>query len=167
MIAYFRTLLARVDASLLEEWQERVEGAPARGAAGEEPANEGAPLLDARDFEARVRSEFHHLIRCLARRDYEAACDAVHQDRDDPWDAARFEAALREFYEEFDTLLFQPRSRAAHLMRLRERDAHTFDVSHVLCDDREEDMWVIEAEVQAGALPLPETPLLRLRRIGT
>ncbi len=167
MIAYFRTLLARVDASLLEEWQDRVDGGSVLDAPDDRDAPEAPPRLDRKAFEARVRSELHHLIRCLARQEYEAASDAIHSDRDDPWDAARFEAALADFYEDYEEIVFQPGARAAHLMRLVERDADTFEVSHVLCDEQEDNMWAVEAEVRVGTLPLPDTPLLRLRRIGT
>ncbi len=170
-IAYFRTLLARVDASLLEEWQDRVadDGSDATSAKDERDPNaaERPPRFDRKSFEARVRSELHHLIRCLAKRDYEAACDAIHPDRDDPWDAQRFEAALEPFYEDYEQILFQPSARAAHWMRLGERDPDTFEVRHVLCDEQDENMWCVEAEVHVSPLPPPDTPLLRLRRIDT
>ncbi|MDP6979369.1 MAG: DUF3516 domain-containing protein [Myxococcota bacterium] len=171
MIAYFRTLLARVDASLLEEWQDRVtDDETDAGSATDAPgrvAPERPPRLDRKAFEARVRSELHHLIRCLAKREYEAACDAIHPDRDDPWDARRFEEALKPFYEDYEQILFQPSARAAHWMQLQERDPDVFEVRHVLCDEQDENMWYVEAEIHVSPLPPPDTPLLRLRRIDT
>ncbi len=164
MIAYFRTLLSRVDASLLQEWQGRME--PEAPSKSREPS-ERAPTLDPRVFEARVRSELHHLMRCLANRDYATAAECIHQDRDDPWDAARFDAELAPFYEEYESILFQPSARQAHLAQVKEIRPKRYEARQVLCDEADDRFWFIEAEVHVDALPLPDTPILRLRRIGT
>jgi hypothetical protein len=173
MIAYFRTLLSRVDASLLEEWQERVN--PDRGlAANKVEGREGAPPPPAPDpkaFEARVRSELHHLMRCIAKRDYEGATACIHQDREDPWDASRFEAELQPFYAEYETILFQPSARQAHLASVKEIRPGVYEARQVLSDDLGDNLWNLESEIVIGVKtdrsPLPDEPLLRLRRIGT
>jgi len=164
MIAYFRTLLSRVDASLLEEWQGRMTPDSQDQAA--RPQERG-PELDPKTFEARVRSELHHLMRCLAGRDYGGAAECIVQDRDDPWDAARFEAELAPFYQQYQAMLFQPSARQAHLARVRELRPRVYQAEQVLSDDVGDNLWFIEAEVRIDSLPLPDTPLLRLRRIGT
>ncbi len=137
------------------------------GSAGRaELAAPAAPRFDERAFRARVRSELYLLLRCLADRRYEEAVACVHEDRDDPWDAARFEAALAPFYEEYERMLFDPRARQAHLSLIKEREPRHWDVHQTLCDDQGEDLWNIEAEVHVDSLPLPDGPLLRIRRIG-
>lgn len=165
MIAYFRTLLARVDGSLLEEWQDRMD--PGRERPGEtDSLTDAPPSFDAKAFEARVRAELHHLMRSLATKDYADAVLCVHEDRDDPWDAARFEAELVPFYEEYDAMLFQPSARQAHLAQVKETAPKVYEARQVLSDDQGDDIYFIEAVVHADS-PLPDTPLLRLRRIGT
>ncbi|MCP4038605.1 MAG: DUF3516 domain-containing protein, partial [bacterium] len=165
MIAYFRTLLARVDASLLEEWQDRMHPNAERPAAPDQSPSR--PTLDPKAFEARVRSELHHLMRCLAKRDYEDAARCIHEDREDPWDAARLEAELAPFYAEYETILFQPSARQAHLAQVKEIGGGSYEARQVLSDEVGDNLWNIETEVRVDRLPLPDSPLLRLRRIGT
>jgi superfamily II RNA helicase len=170
IIAYFETLLARVDASLLEEWQQRMHpGGPMPN--GDEAPGSAVPTFDSKAFERRVRAELHHLVRCLSDRNYAGAetCvheDCVHEDGADPWNAARFEAELAPFYEEFEAILFQPSARQAHLAHVTKTGPNRYEAHQVLCDDQGENMYCIEAVVHAEE-PLPDTPLLRLRRIGT
>ena len=165
MIAYFETLLARVDASLLEEWQQRMRPAGSKPKGDETLAPE-APTFDSKAFERRVRAELHHLVRCLSGRDYTGAETCIHEDPADPWDAARFEAELAPFYEEFEAILFQPSARQAHLAQVTQTGPDRYQAHQVLCDDKGENMYCIEAVVHADS-PLPDSPLLRLRRIGT
>ncbi|HIF96843.1 MAG TPA: DUF3516 domain-containing protein, partial [Myxococcales bacterium] len=99
-------------------------------------------------------------------RDYTGAETCVHEDPADPWDAARFEAELAPFYEEFEAILFQPSARQAHLAQVTQTGPDRYQAHQVLCDDQGENMYCIEAVVHADPL-LPDSPLLRLRRIGT
>jgi superfamily II RNA helicase len=169
MIAYFRTLLSRVDASLLEEWEDRMNSDrdPGAKAKGERAVVDPPTTLDKRAFDARVRSELHHLMRCIAKRDYEGATTCVHQDRDDPWDVARFEEELLPFYDEYEAILFQPSARQAHLASIKELRPGIYEARQVLSDDVGDNLWNLEAEVHVDEPRLPDGPLLRLRRIGT
>jgi hypothetical protein len=164
IVGYLHTLLARVDSSLLDEWEEMMS--PAAGVRPSEPEAPAAPRLDGRAFRARVRSELYLLLRCLAGRRYEEATECVKQERDDPWDAARFEEALAPFYEEYERILFDPRARQAHLSLIKERGPRHWEVHQTLCDDQGENLWNVEAEIHVDSLPLPDGPLLRMRRIG-
>ena len=165
MIAYFRTLLARVDASLLEEWQDRME--PGREKPVMSDAMDGSePRFETKAFEARVRAELHHLMRCLATKNYADAMQCIHEDRDDPWDAARFEAELTPFYEEYEAILFQPSARQAHLAQVKEIEPNRYEARQVLSDDAGDNIYFVEAVVHVES-PLSDAPLLRLRRIGT
>lgn len=169
LIAYFRTLLARVDASLLEEWEDRVDSdrGVGRREVGQGDAVDSHPTLDLKAFEARVRSELHHLMRCIAKRDYEGATTCVHQDRDDPWDVARFEEELLPFYDEYETILFQPSARQAHLASVKELRPGVYEARQVLSDDVGDNLWNLEAEIHLDGPRLPDGPLLRLRRVGS
>jgi superfamily II RNA helicase len=166
VIAFLRAAIAGVDTSLLEAWESLVSPAPA---AALEPA--AAPRFDLalqpRLLTARVRSELLSLVRTLAARDYEEATRWVHADPADPWDAARFEAALAPFHTEYGAIVFTPDARRAHHTTLRAAGPRRFDVTQVLCDARGDNLWALHGEVDLRQDRDPELPLVRLIRIGT
>jgi superfamily II RNA helicase len=166
VIAFLRAAIAGVDTSLLEAWESLVSPAPA---AALEPA--AAPRFDLalqpRLLTARVRSELLSLVRALAARDYEEATRWVHADPADPWDAARFEAALAPFHTEYGAIVFTPDARRAHHTTLRAAGPRRFDVTQVLCDARGDNLWALHGEVDLRQDRDPELPLVRLIRIGT
>lgn len=167
ILGFLRALLARVDSSLVEEW-ESLMGRGRALAPGLAPAR---PSLDPdqhpRAFRARVRAEMRQLVRVLAAGDYEEAARCVRQDPEDPWDAERFECALGPFYEEYERIVFNPRARAAHHTSIKRTGLGRWDVTQVLVDARGDDFWCVEGEIELSGEPLPEGPLLRVRRIGT
>ena len=114
----------------------------------------------------RARAELHQLVEALSRRGYDEALHWIHHDPEDPWDAARIEAALRPFYREYEAIRSDPRARQPDRTLFREGEGGRFDIHHVLLDDRDENCWNIEGWIDAEAAK-PGEPLLRLRRIGT
>jgi hypothetical protein len=164
-LSFFRTLLARVDSSLLDAWHARVEGRSAPEARPA-PAPAAPRALDPRALRARVRAELHALVRALAHRDFEEAARCVASDPDDPWDAERFAAALDPYFAEHERIVFEPHARQAHWTTLRERGPGRFDVAQVLVDPEDENLWCVEGEIALPGPRLPDGPLVRLRRIG-
>jgi hypothetical protein len=164
-LSFFRTLLARVDSSLLDAWRSRVEGRAAPEPVAV-PAAAAPREVEPRALQARVRAELHALVRALARRDFEEAARCVAQDPDDPWDAERFAAALAPFFAEHERIVFEPRARQAHWTTLRKLAPGRFDVAQVLVDPGDENLWCVEGEIAFAGARLPDGPLLRLRRIG-
>jgi superfamily II RNA helicase len=166
VIAFLRSALAGVDSSLLEAWESLVAPAPAT-----ELAPAAAPRFDLagqpRLLTARVRSELLSLVRALAARNYEEAARCVHPDPDDPWDAARFEAALAPFLEEYGAILFTPEARRAHHTSLRAGGLRHFDITQVLCDASGDNLWALHGEIDLRQDRDPDLPLVRLIRIGT
>jgi superfamily II RNA helicase len=164
ILAYLRTMIARVDSSLLEEWESLLH--PAAPRAPVEPPRLDLALTP-KAFRARVRSELHALVRALSEGDYEEAARGVRQDPDDPWDAARFARELAPFLAEHERLVFDPEARKAHHAVLRQTGPRTWDVSQTLSDPRGEDLWALHGEIDLRGEHAPEGPLVRLRRIGT
>ncbi len=165
-IAYFRTLIRRVDSSLLDAWETLVDPAP--------PAEGAQP--EARPFDlaqqpallaARARAELHALVRALAKRDYAAAAACVRQDPDDPWDAPRFERALEPYHEEYAEILFTPDARNARRTLLKASGPRRWDVAQVLVDPEGDNFWAIEGAIDLSKQRDPEGPFVRIRRIGT
>jgi hypothetical protein len=165
-IAYLRALIARVDSSLVEEWESLVQpGAPSEPPP-ESPLARRPVRLDRRRFEARVRAELHQLVRALVSGDYEEAAACVQPDEDDPWDAARFETAIGPFLEEHGRIVFDPPARANSMTLLRERGPRRWDVFQSLMDPDGHADWTIEGEIELASDHVPEGPMIRVRRIG-
>jgi hypothetical protein len=109
----------------------------------------------------------HQLVRALSRESFEEAASSVRQLPDDPWDADRIRQALAPFFEEYQRIVFDPRARQAHLTHLVERGPRLWDVHQVLVDERGDDTWNVEGEIDLRDELPPESPLVAIRRIGT
>ncbi len=165
-IGFFRAMLGRVDSSLVEEWESRTSpGIPRAGV----PPPRPEPLDLARHpraLQARVRAELHGVVRALAQGHYEDAAAGLRQDPDAPWDAARLEAALEPYYAEYERIVFDARARRPELGLMKPRGNRQWDVFQTLLDERDEQLWSLEGEVDLREERAPEGPLVRLRRIG-
>jgi hypothetical protein len=167
ILGFLRALLARVDSSLAEEWESLLRPAPVAGA----PLPQESRGLDLaehpRAFRARVRAEMRQLVHALAGRDYEEAAACVRQDPEDAWDAARLERELAPFYADHERIVFEPRALGAHQTLIKQTGPRRWDVHQVLVDDRDENLWNVEGEVDLSEEGASEGPLVRIRRIGT
>lgn len=168
-IGFFRAMLARVDSSLVEEWEERMRpgGDSPRS---DRPAPSPQPYDLARHpraLAARVRGELHQLVRALAARDWAAAAASVRADPEDPWDEARFERALAPFFAEHGRLVFEPRARTADKTVLRQEEPRRWSLQQVLCDPGGEDLWHVAGEIDLREERSPAGPLVRVLGIGT
>ncbi len=159
VIAFFRALLARVDSSLLEEWENLVNP-PASPAMPETTIPDRTTRrLDRKRFEARARAEMHQLLQVLSKRDFEAASTCVGND---DWDAARFEAEFAPVFESQPGVRADPAARQAHWTRIESRGELAFDVVQTLLDEEGEGGFQIEAEVVLDEPRMPTGPMLRL-----
>jgi superfamily II RNA helicase len=159
VIAFLRAMLARVDSSLLEEWENLVnpsEPIPIQEVA----APDRAPRrLDRKDFDARLRAEMHQLMQALSKRDFESAAGCVANEE---WDAARFESELDAIFEATDEIRVDPLARRAHWTRIDARNELCFEVVQTLVDVDGEGGAQIEGEVVLIEPRLPAGPLLRI-----
>jgi hypothetical protein len=173
ILAYLRATIARVDSSLLQEWESLIHPERRRQAPSveEPPARPLDLALTPRAFRARVRSEMHSLVRALADRDYEEAARWVAAEPADPgasepWTPALLEQALAPFYNDHERVRFDPDARGAHYCRLEQTAPRVFEVNQVLCDPDGENDWFVEGIIDLRGERAPEGPLVRLRRIG-
>jgi hypothetical protein len=165
-IGFFRAMLARVDSSLVEEWEERMrpgESRPDRPAPAPQPYD---LARHPRALAARVRGELHQLVRALSARDWEAAVACVSPDPDDRWDEARFEQALVPFFAEHERIVFEPRARTADKTVLHQEGPRRWRVQQVLCDPSGDDLWHVAGEVDLESERSPAGPIVRVRHIG-
>jgi len=170
VIAFLRTMLGRVDTSLIQEWERMLDG----GAEDEEAAaEEGAPPRrrsladDPKAFAARLRAEMHAMVRALAEQDYAEAAAICRDDPEDPWPEERFEAAIADYYAEYPRLRFDHGARFPKYTILQETGDKTWSVRQVLVDPEDENLWVIEGEVDLHDEESIDGPLVWIRRIGT
>jgi hypothetical protein len=166
ILAYLRTLIARVDSSLLEEWESLLHPRAPRREAPAAPAAALDLALTPRAFRARVRSELHALVAALAEGDYEEAARCVRQDPDDPWDAERFARELAPFLAEHGRIVFDPEARKAHWAVLKPAGPRRFEVAQALLDPEGENLWAVHGEVDLRGQKDPEEPLVRVLRLG-
>ena len=165
VIAFFRAMLARVDSSLVEEWENLVDPNRVSTPSAEAVPDRAPRRLDRRSFDARVRAEMHLFLHALAHRDFEAAAACVANSED--WDALRIEAEFAPLYESSRGPRADPEARKAHWTRIEERTAPNgpprFDVVQTLIDDEGEGDAQIEAEVELEEAKMPAGTMLRIR----
>lgn len=162
VLGFLRAMIARVDSSLVQEWERMLEPA--------DDADDGRRIVaditrDPRTFRARVRGEMHQLVRALAFRDWEDAANAIAPEVGETWGPEAFEAAMQPYFAEFDTLVFDHRARFPDLTSVRALGDHRFEVRQTLVDPDESGAWYIEAEIDLREDAAPEGPMLRPVRI--
>jgi hypothetical protein len=164
-LGFFRTLLERTDASLLEEWEELLHPELRRLRRREHEAAEALWIreltADPRAFGARVRAEMHLLVRTLAERDWEAAAQAVIGG-----DIERIESEMAPFFAEYGELLFTPEARRHQHTFIRQVGDRAWQVRQTLLDPQGDSLWAIAGDVDLSDPHALEGPLVRLQRIG-
>ncbi|MBW2715997.1 MAG: DUF3516 domain-containing protein [Deltaproteobacteria bacterium] len=165
-IAFFRTLIQRVDSSLIDAW-ETLADPNAKEQKGKAEARRFDLAEESSLLAARARSELHTLVRALSMGDFEAAAAGVHQVEGDPWDAQRFEHALAPYYDEYGEILFTPDARNSRRTLIKSTGPRTWDVSQVLVDPAGDHLWAIEGAIDLTKQRDSEDPIVRIRRIGT
>ena len=109
-----------------------------------------------------MRAELQALVRALAAADYEEAARWVRQDPGDPWDAARFAAALAPFLAAHERIRFDPAARGADQTVLRSVAPLRWTVQQVLPDPSGDDSWCLAGEIDLRGEADPAAPLVRL-----
>ena len=160
--AFLRTTLERVDSSLLREW-ERLAGVSPSEDAVEAPVDISQ---DHRAFQARLRSELHHLIRSLAQGQFEGASEAIRQVSDDPWTAARLAQELEGYSAEHGPLRFDHAARLTEHTTIEETGPHQWRVSQRLLNAEGPTLVAIQGFVDLRPDTNPEGPLIALWHIG-
>jgi superfamily II RNA helicase len=166
--AHFRALIARVDASLVEEWESLAHPDAREKPSADPHATQRSPVvvveLDAnpRAFLLRVRADLHLLVKELAQGDVEDA--AAHT-------SGLGAAALKEAVDAFakekgHPIRFTVDARTPGRTILEKDGERRYRVRQVLVDDAGDDDWVIEAVVDLTARQSAGDPLLTLVRIG-
>jgi hypothetical protein len=165
VVTFFRTMLGRVDSSLLAEWTQLLQPVETATDAATSAGPPGPADLraDPRALRSRLRTECHRLVKALSRADYAEAAACL---RGTDWDAPRLEQAMQPYLEAFGSLLADPRSRQGHHTHIKVAGPQRWQITQALCDPEEASDWAIHAYVNWEGLQDPELPLIELERIG-
>ena len=166
--AFLRAMLARVDSSLVSEWEHMRDF---REQAPDDPFAEvraRAPDTDPRAFRARIRAELHQLVRELSRRDYEAALRSIRHMPDSPWTADTLESGLADFYEDYEAVLFNHAARLSDKTIMREDGHRRWAVTQKLVDPEGDNLWCLEGVIDLNDIADDDLdgPLTELVSIG-
>jgi superfamily II RNA helicase len=170
ILTYFRTMLDRVDSSLLDEWEIMMKGEIVRPIPGYEekmrPVKEADLSADPKAFAARVRSEMHMLLGALAKKSYPTACDLVRQTEENTWTVDMLDSAMAPYFEEHKAIDLTPRARQPLNTVLRRISDRQWSVMQKIIDPQGEEDWGIECLVDLSTYKDQTEPLIELRRIG-
>src|SRR5690606_31724766 len=135
-----------VDSSLLDEWEGRMDGKPAKG--------ERAPKVynladDDRALLIRVRRELHRLLGALAAKDWEAARAALRPGT--AWETRAIDDAMRAYFEARGAVLAFGDARKAEFTTFRREGPAQFFAWQTLVDPERENDWSIEVAIDLSA----------------
>ena len=164
VLAFLRAMLARVDDSLLTEWETLLDGADAQ-----QPEQLTAKPVDIsanpHSFKARIRAELHGIVRALARDDLDEAAASVCHD-DEAWTADDFRTALDRFLDDQGQLHWDGRAKLGNLTQIQPLEPHRWAVRQVLVGDDDEAAWALEGEVDLRGDTNPSGPIVRIRDLA-
>ena len=161
--AHFRALIARVDASLVEEWESLAGGGRAPAApATQQPIVVLAIDANPRAFALRVRAELHLLVKALAQGDYDDAASHI-----EGTDALALKTAADAFAKDKGhPILFSVDARNPTRTLLEKTGVGLYRVRQVLVDAGGDDDWVIEGIVDASQPKKAGEPLVEVISIS-
>ncbi|HMK73732.1 MAG TPA: DUF3516 domain-containing protein, partial [Myxococcaceae bacterium] len=160
LMAALRQALADVDSSLLDEW-ERLQ-LPEGVAAEAGPPPPAAPSQ--RAVVARLRAELHRLLGALAARAWDEALAGLAPGH--PWTAGELEAEMAPYFAEHGRVVLTPEARRPHLSLVRPVGPRSWEAKQRILDPEGQGDWMLDCTAALPSGPLPDHPLLELRRIG-
>ena len=160
LTAALRQTLADVDKSLLDEW-ERLQLPP--GVAPEaRPEAPAAPSQ--RAVVARLRAELHRLLGALGARAWDEALAALAPGH--RWTAADLEAEMSPYFAEHGRMVLTPEARRPHLSLVRAVGPRRWEARQRILDPEGHGDWMLDCTASLPEGPLPDHPVLELRRVG-
>ncbi len=160
LMAALRQALRDVDSSLLDEW-ERLQLPP--GVTPDAPPPPPAAPSQ-RAVVARLRAELHRLLRALGRRAWEEALAALAPGHG--WTAADLEAQMAPYFAEHGQVVLTPEARRPHQSLVKPVGSRLWEARQRILDPDGHADWMLDCTAALPEGPLPDSPLLELRRVG-
>jgi hypothetical protein len=148
LIEWLGELVRQVDSSLLDEWEslrnpdEEDPHAPVRLPDGPPPVTRNE-----RAFRVLVRNQLFRRVEFVARQAYYALGEL---DAASGWDAAAWEDAMADYFDEYKTLGIGPDARGPALLMI-EKETDIWRVRQIFDDPAGDHDWGISAEVDLAA----------------
>lgn len=175
MELYLRQMIRQVDSSLMEEWERMRDPNYISGAKKEEKLEmpQIAPpdiTRDEKTFTAAIRNVIFTFLRACVNEDYESAVETLSDlkrpDFED-WNTKSLAEAADAYFAAHQLLRLDPEARnVRHTYVTPSEDKQTWRVQQMLLDEKEENDWVAEFEIDLNKSRESELPFVRLMRIG-
>lgn len=166
IIAFFRFLLARVDTSLIEEWENLLKPADNSAVFVAKQAAVFDPSKNQKTFLARVRSELHAFLKMLAEKNYDDALQLTRLDQKDPLSTAALEEQLFDFYAQHEKIVFGPRERQAQYTTLKKIGDGLWQAQQIIIDPDNNNDWFVSAEVNIAEIADENDFYIKVTQIG-
>ncbi len=162
IIEWLGETIARTDSSLLDEWR-TLQGLSPSDFADEELPDLDRPFSEnTKVFTAEVRNALFHRVLLAERAAYQ---ELGRLDGDSGFDAAAWETAIEDFYDEYGDLRIDGKARGREYITI-EPGSQVWTVRQVLADPEDNRDWAIDAEVDVEASDLAGEIVLRILRVG-
>lgn len=167
IIAYLRTMLSRVDTSLIDEWESMFESGEERMAITPEGPSLAAydPRVNKKAFMAKIRAELFHVVRLLSQKNYEEASLSLANGQEE-WTPQKLEQALAAFYELHQYIIADPRARNPELTKVHKVSDTTYEITHSVLDDQEDNDWYMKLTVDLDSTRDISQPIISLVTIA-
>lgn len=173
-IGYLWALLARVDDSLLTEWEVMLDGQDLDAV----PAAPTDISQDAKTFRARIRAELHALVHALCSGDPEEAAGSVHESS--TVGEEDYTAWLKEADEEGISFVWDGRVRQGWMTTVQDDGPHRWRVAQRLItseddldaygqetvSEEESSVWSVDGVVDLSEDTNPHGPIVRVERLS-
>ncbi|HXT90353.1 MAG TPA: DUF3516 domain-containing protein [Trebonia sp.] len=159
LIEWLGELIRQVDSSLVDEWEKLTHP---DDELGELPARPKTLTSNARAFRVLVRNALFRRVTLAALRHYDelGALDAA-----DGWNAAAWEEAIEEYYEDHDDLGTGPDARGPAMLIIEEGKT-AWTVRQIFDDPAGDHDWGISATVDLAASDEEGTAVVHITDVG-
>jgi superfamily II RNA helicase len=161
LTAALRQALRDVDSSLLDEW-ERMQLPPGVAPDVQHAAPPAAPSQ--REVVARLRAELHRLLRALGTRAWDEALLALAPGHS--WTAVSLETEMASYFKEHGHVVLTPEARRPDQSLVKQVGPRLWEARQRILDPEGHADWMLDCAAALPEGPLPDHPLLELRRVG-
>jgi superfamily II RNA helicase len=172
VIGWLRSVIERIDTSLIEEWEGLRHPELKLEGLSEHEAHRLVVLQqlieNQKSLQSRIRAECRQLVRALAEKNWEDAAAGVGSvTASDAWTPDLIEEAMAPYFERYESLRFDHQARLAETTIITREHERRWKVLQRLLDPEGDDCWSFEAAVDLSGPESLDRPLLQLVRIGS
>ncbi len=171
VIGWLRSVIERIDTSLIEEWEGLRHPELHLEGISEHEAHRLLALQqlveNQKSLFARVRAECRQLVRALANQDWEDGAAGISAPSGaDPWTAETLEKAMAPYFRCYPFLRFDHQARMADTTIFTRQSERRWKVIQRLLDPEGDDSWWFEAVIDLSGPESLDRPLLQLVSIA-